>query len=148
MCGGEGQCCPVNRCIGEGGGARCGCSSDETEYTDNSGKKACCKTGRIYNEQYCCSQDLCNGVCCEDGETCDNGECKGEYNCMSGENFKNEGCTPGNMTEECCGGNCMRFGDDIYRCSLWEKNYGKPCENDVDCDNYRLKCESGRCVIS
>ncbi|MGI6681270.1 MAG: hypothetical protein ACOX3T_07315 [Bdellovibrionota bacterium] len=142
----NGTCCPTERVYD---GSKC-CDEGKVAYTSYLGS-GCCEIDRIYTHdiyEYCCREPLCGGECCGEGRTCDNGECKGEYNCMSGENFKPLGCTPGSMTEECCGGNCIRFEDDIYRCSLGEKNYGKLCENDADCDSYKLRCESGRCVVS
>ncbi|MGI6680589.1 MAG: hypothetical protein ACOX3T_03800 [Bdellovibrionota bacterium] len=145
MCGGEGQCCPVNRCIGEGGGARCGCSSDETEYTDSSGKKACCKTGRIYNEQYCCSQDLCNGVCCEDGKECKNNVC--------------EDIHPGCIREDCDANSCSKHNTQYkyYLCQYDNKyccGFGSCYSEGMSCfyegDNFQggtICCEGLTCEL-
>jgi len=80
---------------------------DNQKFLNNS----CCDLTRIYidkdNIEKCCQKDLCNKMCCRDGQICDStiGLCKYTYDCNGYDCVITKG---GKYTESTCGSKCPK----------------------------------------
>ena len=82
---------------------------DNQKFLNNS----CCDLTRIYkdkdNIEKCCQKDLCNNMCCRDGQICDptreRGLCQYTYDCNGYDCVITKG---GKYTEPTCGSKCPK----------------------------------------
>ena len=82
---------------------------DNQKFLNNS----CCDLTRIYkdkdNIEKCCQKDLCNNMCCRDGQICDptreRGLCQYTYDCNGYDCVITKG---GKYTEQTCGSKCPK----------------------------------------